>query len=257
MRKHKNKLEYEIPSYFSDYASWNYVNNLPRYDENIFQLLLGLKGAEFCREGKLSKNSQVRHMYTYVKYHTPAYFELPTQVDEFKSNNNWIEDYYNFCLNRVTYIYDPFCQSHNNYWINLREDSNPIAVRINEFLRETIDFQRFHMICVSEDLITTYNELKRDVPFVVGNIVRLRSRFIGSRNHDPFYRESKDINSQERIGHITGILNDTHSNSYNGKGSRLVKVYWAATGKEHAQSVASLKLFDQKNNKMVDKLVDE
>lgn len=255
------QLQYNVEDRFTDYASWNYVSRLPAYDSSLFDLFIKVYGADLAIQKKFTKSTASRYLFHHVKYHTKEYYELERDFPKYFEDNPWMKDYYKFCFERSTFVYHPF--DFEFHYINISENQKNISPereeevkKIRNYFSEDIDFRRFHLLHNMLSL-ETYNELKRDVPFVVGNIVRLRTRYINSRGHDPFWAEPKEIREEERVGHIVSFLNETHSSSYNGKGSRLVEVYWQATGKIRKQSIASLKLFDQKNNKMIDKIVEE
>lgn len=251
----RSKLEYDIPEEFTNYASWHYVNDRPRYDPSLYQILRDTMGQSFCQSHRYGSDSPVKNFFHYIKYNTPEFYVLSQKFSEWMKENTWINEYYNFCFSKAAYVSDPF-NTDSNHWVNFGEDCEKTN-RVKKYLSEgEVDFKKFHILCLSSDHLLMFNEIKRDIPFVIGNVVKLRSGFINSRHHDPFLR-NRDLKNEERVGHITAILDDTHSNSFNGRGSRLVKVHWYASGEEVKQSVSSLKLFDQKNNKMIDKIRDE
>lgn len=256
-------LMYNIPEDLKQYGGWDYVQNLVNPDPNLFSVFVNKYGVGFARSKLLDANAPVKKYFKYIKHDTPDFKALSAKFDEYKNDNPWVEEFYKFCFSKSHYAIDPFDPEEHWVYLNTNFNSHHTPNDINrsklasDYYQEKLDYARFNMICGRADsLLIYYNEIKRPIPFVVGNIVRLRKKCIGSRHHDPFYRKS-DLKDEERVGHITAILDDTHSNSYNGKGSRLVQVYWAASGEINKQSVGSLKLLDQKNNKMVDKLVDE
>jgi len=84
-------------------------------------------------------------------------------------------------------------------------------------------------------------ETSRPVIFEVGSLVCLRKNFHGTYRHDPYYycrNNAFDVPKDQmpRMGIVTELTDRCASRSRYGKGSRLLKVMWSATGETSSVS---------------------
>ena len=221
-RRMHNNLQFDFPSKFLEYGTWDYISRLGEIvSPTYYALLIKTKGYEYAEQHKLTKTStRVRDLFRHVQYDTQEFKQLSIEFDTFAKENSWVNDYYNFTLGKANYVEDPDCSSR--YWLSLKhhysgtsDEEKAKVARVNAWLREPMDYKRFCVLgCREMGHLAEFNEIKRDLPFVVGNLVMLRSQCIGTRSHDPFYRESKEIKEQERIGLIMEFHNETSTVSY-------------------------------------------
>ena len=77
---------------------------------------------------------------------------------------------------------------------------------------------------------TQFRELNRDVVYDVGDMVMLRTPFVGNWNYDPAYGES--LGDAARIGTVLEHKEKLNRRSRGGRGSRMINVLWLFNGKQ-------------------------
>ena len=245
MRRHRTiNCEFDIPEKIKYYADV-YALYPQETDKEMYEAILKHKGQKYCEDNQLTENSTRSKLWRDAMFLVNSYEKVSSQFDVYVKDNAWVKDFYEFSVDRGVY-----CRLENNSWTAISK-----AKGGEEYvkLRSEFTFSNF-ATAFSHKHLVVYNELQRKVPFVAGNIVILRDKYVNSEGHDPF-RRRRDLQKCERIGTVISVTDSIHSWSYGGKGSRLVNVLWSASGETTTASINSLKLFDRKD-KVVDKLVE-
>lgn len=89
--------------------------------------------------------------------------------------------------------------------------------------------------------------VNRETPYSEGDLVLLRSPFVGNWDYDPLWeRENMPDKTVPRIGTILEMTSEIHRNSRAGKGSRAVNVLWNGTTEAKLVPERVLKLYERK-----------
>ena len=250
-----NNMNYalDVPSKFMDYANHGYYDENGKYHTNGNDLVAQLYAR--CDENTVIglkdlgvglNNNTPSSLWRYSKYRCDYFDIVSKEFDQYVKDNPWVKDFYEYCVKEGFHYSDAVDDLNLRYhWTAVTTDETKAPFLAN------FNFKNFSQ-AVDRRRLAVYNEMLRPVPFAVGNLVMLKKPYIMKQSHDPFYW-NKDLKNEERVGIITEVLNDTHRNSFNGPGSRLVTVLWSASGEKSNHSIKTLKLLNRKD-KIVNKL---
>jgi hypothetical protein len=245
MRRSRNiNVELDLPNKFKYYSDV-YSFYPKESQEEMKAAILKHKGEQYWIDNELTDGLTRSQLWRHAKFVVDTFKVVSSEFDTFVSDNPWVKEFYEFSVDKGVYI-----RLNKNNWTTVSKTKGGEEYTT---LRNSFTYANF-VDTFNEKYLLIFNELRRKVPFVAGNIVILRDKYLNSEGHDPFIRKTQ-LRNCERIGTVISLTDSIHNWSYGGKGSRLVNVLWSASGETTTASINSLKLFDRKD-RVVDKLVE-
>lgn len=188
---------------------------------------------------KTLTDSQIYHLTNSIKSNLPEYKDYEKDFFDWYDSREDIQEVYKFGVNENhIYVRHP----NNGSWLyrggegwDVAWESRPPNAEM--FWRVTNNWN-----------VRKFKAVNAESPYEEGDLVVLRSPFIGHHLYDPLYtgRSSTVGKEEQRIGTIMQMTKEVHRNSRAGNGSRLVNVLWVGKTEIIGVPERTIKLYERK-----------
>lgn len=184
-------------------------------------------------------DSQSNYLVRLVKQFTPEHIKYEADFTAWYNSRPDIQEIYQWAFSSGDrhYVTHPdtntWCWQEDSEW---NKDWETAPANSDMFWRICGDWNVRKFIAVN-----------RETVFSEGDLVLLRSPFVGNWDYDPIWdRQNMPDKTVPRIGTILEMTDNIHRNSRAGKGSRAVNVLWNGATEPKLVPERVLKLYERK-----------